>query len=216
MDDHKKLIAQLREDFTKGSLSETDVHKDPSVQFDLWLKQAVDSNVPEAHAVHLATVSEQGKPSGRIVYLREYEDHHFWFYTNYSSKKAKELIAKPFASLTFFWPELERQIRIEGPVEKASDTYSDNYFNARPYLSKIGAWASHQSHKLNTREELQIRVEELKKELSPETIQRPQFWGGYYLKATYYEFWQGRKSRLHDRICYELKNNAWETFRIAP
>jgi pyridoxamine 5'-phosphate oxidase len=216
MDDHKKHIARLREDFTKGSLSEADIHKDPSVQFDLWLKQAVDSNVPEAHAVHLATVSEQGKPSGRIVYLREYENHQFWFYTNYSSKKARELKAKPFASLTFFWPELERQIRIEGMVVKASDTYSDNYFNARPYLSKIGAWASPQSHRLNNREELQKRVEDLEKELSPDTIQRPEFWGGYYLKASYYEFWQGRKSRLHDRICYELKNNAWETFRLAP
>lgn len=216
MDDPKKHIAQLREDFTKGTLSEGDIHENPSVQFENWLKQALDSKVPEAHAMHLATVSALGKPSGRIVYLREYHNHQFWFYTNFNSKKANEMEINPFVSLTFFWPELERQIRLEGKVEKANDSYSDAYFNARPYESKLGAWASNQSQRLNKREDLQTRIDAIKKEMSPETIKRPDFWGGYFLKATYYEFWQGRKSRLHDRLCYELINNTWETYRLAP
>lgn len=216
MDDHKKYIAKLREDFTLGSLNESEVHKDPFFQFELWMKQAIDTKVPEPHAMHLSTVSEQGKPSGRIVYLREFDDHQFWFYTNYTSKKAQELKSNPFASLTFFWPELERQIRIEGSVEKAADHYSDAYFNARPFESKIGAWASAQSSALKNREELETRVQALKNSQSPETIQRPDFWGGYILKANYYEFWQGRKSRLHDRICYDLQMNTWQINRLAP
>lgn len=216
MDNHKKNFSQLREDFTKGTLSESDVHKNPFLQFHHWLQEASASDIPEVQAMHLTTVTKEGKPSGRIVYLREYENNNFWFYTNYTSKKASELAVNPFAALTFFWPELERQIRIEGSVVRASEAYSDAYFNARPYESKIGAWASNQSQKLSHREELENRVELLKKELRPETIKRPAFWGGYLLQANYYEFWQGRESRLHDRICYELKNSDWEISRLAP
>lgn len=211
-----KHISQLREDFIKGSLSENDVSKSPFIQFEHWFKEAVESKIPEVQAMNLASVSEQGRPSSRIVYLREFEADQFWFYTNYQSRKANELDVNPFASLTFFWPELERQIRIEGSIEKASEAYSDAYFNARPYASKIGAWASEQSHKLSSRAELEKRVEHLKKEMPPESIKRPNFWGGYILKANYYEFWQGRKSRLHDRICYTLNNDNWESSRLAP
>jgi pyridoxamine 5'-phosphate oxidase len=216
MDDLRSHIVKLREDFTKGTLSETDVNKKPDLQFELWLQQAVDSKIEEFQACNLSTVSPQGKPSSRIVYLREFQNNDFFFYTNYNSLKAQHLANNPNAYLTFFWPQLERQIRIEGVVEKSTVAMADAYYNNRPYESKIGTWASAQSKQLNSREELENKVEELKKQFTPETIKRPDFWGGYVLKANYYEFWQGRKSRLHDRICYELINNEWKTKRIAP
>lgn len=216
MDKLQEHIARLREDFMSGTLVETDVNRDPGLQFNTWLQQAVDANVPEVQAMALATVSNESIPSSRMVYLREFEKNTFSFYTNYNSKKARDLDKNPFAALTFFWPDLERQIRIEGPVEKASAKQSDAYYNARPYDSKIGAWASNQSHLLASREELERRVEELKQTFTPETIKRPEFWGGFILKANYYEFWQGRKSRLHDRITYRLNNNNWIISRIAP
>jgi len=199
-----------------GTLDEKDVDKDPSQQFKLWLQQAVESRIFEVQAMTLASVSSDGKPSSRIVYLREFDNNKYTFYTNYNSRKSKELIKNPFASVTFFWKELERQIRIEGTVEKASAEQSDAYYNARPYDSKIGAWASEQSNKLSSRKELEDKVEKLKAQFPPETIKRPDFWGGFVLNANYYEFWQGRQSRLHDRIAYELKNNTWNISRLAP
>ncbi len=216
MDDLHKYISKLREDFTNGTLNEEDVNPDPFAQFEKWLQQAVDSKIHEVQAMHLSTVSPENKPSSRIVYLREFENNTFSFYTNYNSKKAQELFKNPNAAFTFFWPELERQIRIEGIVEKASNLQSDTYYDQRPYESKIGAWASEQSHLLSSRDELEKKVEQLKKQYSPQTIERPAFWGGLILKANYYEFWQGRKSRLHDRICYELENNTWKIKRLAP
>ena len=216
MDDLKNHISKLREDFTKGTLSEADVTTDPFFQFTLWLQQAVDAKIPEVQAANLATVSSEGKPSSRIVYLREFEKNNLSFYTNYKSKKAKDLEQNPNVCLTFFWPELERQVRIEGMVEKASTTQSDAYFDARPYDSKVGAWSSEQSQPLFSRGELELKIEEIKKLYSPENIKRPDFWGGYVLKAESYEFWQGRKSRLHDRILYTLQNNNWLISRLAP
>lgn len=200
----------------KGTLSETDAAPDPFVQFTIWLQQAMDAKVPEVQAMNLATVSESGRPSSRIVYLREFENNRFSFYTNYNSKKAAELNKNPYACLTFFWPELERQVRIEGRVEKASAAQSDAYYNARPYESKAGAWASEQSHVLRSRSALESKLEDIKKQYSPESIRRPDFWGGFVLKADYYEFWQGRKSRLHDRIRYELNNSSWKISRLSP
>lgn len=216
MDDLRNHIIKLREDFTKGTLNETDVASEPFIQFSIWLQQAVESKIPEVQAMNLATVSENGRPSSRIVYLREFENNHFSFYTNYNSRKGKEIQKNPNAALTFFWPELERQIRIEGKVQKASSEQSDAYFNNRPYDSKIGAWASEQSNALSSRKELERRLDDLKNRFSPETIKRPEFWGGFILNANYYEFWQGRKSRLHDRICYELKNEKWSIERLSP
>ncbi len=216
MGDLKDHITHLREDFMKGVLSEKEVSRDPFIQFTTWLQQAVEANIQEVQAMHLATVSPGGKPSARIVYLREFEDNQFWFYTNYDSRKSADLKHNPHVAITFFWPELERQIRIEGTVKPASEERSDAYYNARPYESKIGAWASPQSHVLASRTELEEKVEALKKQMSPESIQRPAFWGGFVLTANYYEFWQGRKSRLHDRICYTLKNNSWLISRVAP
>lgn len=216
MDKLERYIEQLREDFTSGAFSEKEANENPFNQFHQWLQQAVDAKVAEVQAMHLTTVSQDNKPSSRIVYLREFENNQFWFYTNYNSRKAQHLQHNPNASLTFFWPELERQIRIEGTIQKATAEQSDAYFNSRPYESKIGAWASQQSHLLKSREELEKKVEELQKQFTPETIKRPEHWGGYVLTANYYEFWQGRKSRLHDRICYELKNNKWNISRMFP
>jgi len=216
MDDLRAQIIKLREDFTKGTLSESDVHSSPALQFEKWLAQAVESNVPEVQAMTLATVSEDGKPASRIVYLREFEHNQFWFYGNYNSKKAKHMEKNPGISLSFFWPELQRQIRIEGTVTKCHPSNSDAYFNNRPFESKLGSWASNQSGEIASREELINKVEELKKQFTPETIKRPDFWGGWILQANYYEFWQGRKSRLHDRIVYVLENNNWKIKRLAP
>ncbi|MDO9000420.1 pyridoxamine 5'-phosphate oxidase [Sediminibacterium sp.] len=216
MQDLKNHITKLREDFTKGTLSESDVNKNPDIQFEKWLQQAVDSKVDEVQAMTLCTVSQEGKPSSRIVYLREFQNNSYFFYTNYNSKKAKQLLKNPNASISFFWPQLERQIIIEGTVEKGTAEQADAYYNNRPYDSKVGTWASNQSQKLVSRNELENKVEEIKKQFSPESIKRPDFWGGFVLKANYYEFWQGRKSRLHDRICYETINNEWIINRIAP
>ena len=216
MENLRELITKLREDFTKGSLSELEVNKNPDIQFEIWLQQAVDSKIEEFQAMTLSTVSPEMKPSSRIVYLREFKNNDFFFYTNYNSKKSLHLSKNPNASISFFWPSLERQIIIEGVVEKSTPEQADNYYNNRPYESKIGTWASNQSQQLTSREELENKVEELKKQFTPEAIKRPDFWGGYVLKANYYEFWQGRKSRLHDRICYELVNNEWKIKRISP
>jgi len=216
MDKLRETIIKLREDFTKGTLNESDVAKNPAQQFEKWLQQAVEAKVPEVQAMTLATVSPDGKPSARIVYLREFEHNQFWFYGNYESRKAKHMEANPNISLSFFWPELERQIRIEGSVIKCHPNNSDTYFNNRPFESKLGSWASNQSGVISSRDELIQKVEELKNKFSPETIHRPDFWGGWILQATYYEFWQGRKSRLHDRIVYELENNVWQVKRLAP
>jgi pyridoxamine 5'-phosphate oxidase len=215
-DDLKAHIKKLREEFILGALNERELDADPAGQFKLWLQQAVESRVTEVQAMDLSTVSEQGKPSSRIVYMREFDRNSYWFYTNYNSKKAKDLEVNPNASACFFWKELERQVRIEGQVIKASATESDAYFNLRPYDSKIGAWASHQSHELLSREALEANVELLKKKYTPETIHRPPFWGGLVLKANYYEFWQGRKSRLHDRISYTLTDGQWKITRLSP
>lgn len=216
MDKLERYIEQLREDFISGSFSEKEAHENPFNQFHQWLQQAVDAKVTEVQAMNLTTVSNENKPSSRIVYLREFENNQFWFYTNYNSRKAQDLQHNPHASLAFFWSELERQIRIEGTITKATPEQSDAYFNSRPYESKIGAWASQQSHLLKSREDLEEKINQLQKQFTPETIKRPEHWGGFVLTANYYEFWQGRQSRLHDRISYELKNNKWNIARMFP
>ena len=210
-------ISQLREDFMKGELSEIHLKKAPDLQFEQWMSDAIEAKVNEVAACNLATVNSNHKPSSRIVYLREFGNNEFYFYTNYDSRKAAEIADNPFVCLTFFWPELERQIRIEGIVVKKAETEkSDAYFNARPQDSKIGAWSSPQSRVLKNREELQGFIEQNKKKFEDQEIPRPEFWGGYIIKATYYEFWQGRKNRLHDRIRFSLENENWKIERLAP
>jgi len=210
-------ISQLREDFTKGELLENTVKTLPDLQFEKWMQEAIDAKVNEVPACNLATVSKDLKPSARIIYLREFDNNQFYFYTNYESRKANNIETNQFVCLTFFWPELERQIRIEGFVlKKAEAEKSDAYFNARPQDSKIGAWSSPQSKVLKGREELNQFIEQNKTKFENKEIPRPEFWGGYIIQATYYEFWQGRKNRLHDRITYTLENNNWKIERLAP
>lgn len=210
-------ISKLREDFMKGELSENNLLKTPDLQFEHWMKDAIEAKVNEVHACNLATVNTDNKPSARIVYLREFSNNEFYFYTNYDSRKANNISENPNVCLTFFWPELERQIRIEGVITKKAETEkSDSYFNARPLDSKIGAWSSPQSRVLKNREELNSFIEANKEKFKGQEIPRPDFWGGYIIKATYYEFWQGRKNRLHDRIAFTLENNHWKIERLAP
>jgi pyridoxamine 5'-phosphate oxidase len=212
----RQHIQKLREDFSKGTLGENDALQDPGEQFRVWMQQAVEAQIIELQAMTLATVSAEGRPSSRVVYLREFGDNTYTFYTNYGSKKAKELAANPNAALTFFWPHLERQIRIEGEVKKSGDAASDAYFLNRPYESQVGAWASPQSGELASREELEKKVQLMKEKIPQGSMSRPAFWGGLTLTATYYEFWQGRKSRLHDRLSYHLEDNRWRIRRLAP
>lgn len=210
-------ISQLREDFMKGELSENNLNKTPDLQFEQWMKDAIDAKVNEVPACNLATVDKNNKPSARIIYLREFSNNEFYFYTNYDSRKGQQIAENPNVCLTFFWPELERQIRIEGVItQKAETEKSDAYFNARPQDSKIGAWSSPQSRVLNNREELNTFIEGNTTKFNNQEIPRPEFWGGYIIKANYYEFWQGRKNRLHDRIAFTLENGNWKIERLAP
>ena len=217
MEDSDKSVYNIRHDFEKSSLNENEAEQFPALQFEKWMNDAINSTIPEVMAMTLSTVNKEGKPSGRILYLREYGNDNYAFFTNYQSRKANDLIHNPNACLTFFWREMERQIRIEGTVEFHSKEASDNYFYSRPHYSKIGAWSSPQSSVLKNREELENLVTEFDKRYATEDVPRPVYWGGYTLKANYYEFWQGRKSRLHDRIAYTLTdNNNWKIERLAP
>ena len=209
--------ADIRRDYKLQTLSEKDVAEHPIRQFDKWWEQAINSNIDEVNAMTLATVSKDGQPSARIVLLKGYDDNGFVFFTNYNSRKGHELQDNNKACLVFFWKELERQIRIEGSIQKISSIDSDAYFASRPALSKIGAWASPQSETVPSRTYLEERLNEMEKNFNGKEIQRPEHWGGYSLQPNYIEFWQGREGRLHDRICYNLNNEGkWSTGRLAP
>ncbi|MGZ3895015.1 MAG: pyridoxamine 5'-phosphate oxidase [Bacteroidia bacterium] len=205
----------LRHDFLKASFNEKDANNDPFKQFVKWYGEAVESGMHEANAMTLSTATKKGRPSARIVFLRGYEKHGFVFFTNYGSKKGNDLKENPYASLSFYWPALERQVRIEGKVVKAPEKISDAYFAGRPRNSRIGAWASPQSKAIKGRKELEDLLSEFEVKFKEE-VPRPKSWGGYILQANYYEFWQGRQSRLHDRICYEMKGKKWVKKRLAP
>lgn len=210
-----EFTKNLRHDFLKASFNEKDANNNPFKQFENWYGQAVESKLFEPNALTLSTASKKGRPSSRIVFLRGFEKHGFVFFTNYSSRKGDELKENPYASILFYWPELERQVRIEGRVVKAPAAVSDAYFANRPRNNRVGAWASPQSKVLKNRAVLETLVSEFVVKFKEE-IPRPKNWGGYVLQATYYEFWQGRESRLHDRICYQLKNKKWLKERLAP
>ncbi len=200
-----------------ASLSETDVAPDPFAQFEQWMQQALNSELPEPTAMTLATATPDGRPSARIVLLKGFDASGFVFYTNYESRKGIELEQNPQATLLFFWPELERQVRIEGRVERISAEESTAYFQSRPKESQLGAWASPQSRVIAGREVVEQRYQELSAQFKhDETLPLPPFWGGYRLVPTYFEFWQGRPSRLHDRICYTLNQGNWTIARLAP
>lgn len=209
-------ISSLRKDYKLKSLEESRVQHQPLSQFEVWFNEALKANVLEANAMVISTCSSSGRPSSRIVLLKEIDDHGFVFFTNYSSKKASELAENPYASLTFFWPELERQVRIEGKVSKISIQESEEYYNSRPRESRIGAWSSAQSSKIKNREELENAFNEFSAKFKDKEIPKPDFWGGYRLKPDYLEFWQGRPSRMHDRISYEKEGENWKIYRLSP
>lgn len=211
-------IADLRKEYTMNGLSEQEVADQPLAQFRQWFEAALDAGVPEPNAMHLSTVGEHNRPSSRIVLIKELEDNGIVFYTNYHGRKGRDLAVNPFASLTFFWAELERQVRIEGKVEKVSDAESDEYFASRPRGSQIGAWVSHQSEYLPTREILDEKQEAYEAQFADGPVPRPPHWGGYRLVPDRVEFWQGRPSRLHDRVVYALDeiNGSWSIGRLSP
>ncbi|MEX0635853.1 MAG: pyridoxamine 5'-phosphate oxidase [Ferruginibacter sp.] len=210
-------IADIRRDYQKESLSETDVKSNPFLQFDTWWSEALNSEIDEVNAMTLATASTDGKPSARIVLLKGYDPQGFVFFSNYHSHKGIEIEKNPFCSLVFFWKELERQIRIEGGVRRISAQESDAYFYSRPATSRIGAWASPQSKVIPSRNVLDENVIELEKSFADKEIERPPHWGGYIVEPNLIEFWQGRPSRLHDRIQYRLTNEtSWTIERLAP
>lgn len=210
-------IADIRKVYQLQSLLEKDVNADPIKQFETWWQQAIESKIEEPNAMTLATCNDEGKPSARIVLLKGIKKNGFIFFTNYQSRKAKEIEKNSFVSLLFFWKELERQVRIEGKIKKVSDTESDEYFFSRPRESRIGAWSSPQSAVIENREFLQKNVEKYNLEFGTENIPRPDFWGGYLVEPDSIEFWQGRPGRLHDRLQYSLsENNDWNMKRLAP
>jgi len=212
-----KDIAAIREDYTKGILSEAEVQSDPLAQFKIWFSQAMDARVLEPNAMVLSTISENKFPSSRIVLLKDLQQNGLSFFTNYQSQKGNDLAYCNRASVLFFWPELQRQVRIEGYVDKLSATDSDEYFISRPRGSRIGAWSSPQSAVIPDRNFLDEKVERFTTDFKDnEEVPRPDFWGGYRVNPIKFEFWQGRISRLHDRIQYTLENEKWVINRLAP
>lgn len=208
-------IADIRQKYEKFELLEMSLASTPTEQFTLWFSDALKADVPEPNAMTLATTALNGRPAARIVLLKGFDEKGFVFFTNYQSRKGQELAANPVASLLFFWPQLERQVRLEGRIEKITAEESDIYYQSRPLGSRIGAWVSPQSQPI-TRAELEARTVELTATLGAHPA-RPEHWGGYRLVADYAEFWQGRPSRLHDRIAFQLDAaGAWSHLRLAP
>ena len=208
-------LADLRKTYSQGSLSEEDIAQNPILQFQSWFEQASTAKCPEPHAMTLATISSNGLPSARIVLLKGITEDSFIFYTNYTSQKGHEIASNPNVALLFFWHELERQVRIEGIASQLDSSRSDAYFHSRPIESRIGAWASPQSQVIPNRDFL-VTQEDQFKELYGNNPPRPPHWGGYEVKANKIEFWQGRPSRLHDRIAFSLHENSWHMSRLAP
>jgi pyridoxamine 5'-phosphate oxidase len=210
-------IATIRKIYQLQSLLEKEVDANPLKQFETWWQQAIESRIEEPNAMTLATCTASGKPSARIVLLKGVTENGFIFFTNYTSRKGKEIEENPFVSLLFFWKEMERQVRIEGSIQKITAAASDDYFCTRPRASRIGAWCSPQSTVIENREFLQNNVEKYNTQFGDENIPRPGFWGGYIVEPNRIEFWQGRPGRLHDRLQYSLtENKLWNIERLAP
>lgn len=207
-------IADIRKQYSKSVLNEDALATTPLEQFSKWFDEALRADVMEPNAMVLATVGADGCPAARIVLLKGLDERGLVFFTNYESRKGRELTAHPLASLLFFWPELERQVRLEGSIEKIAASESDVYYNGRPLGSRIGAWVSPQSQPI-TRKELEQRLKDFTESLG-DNPSRPPHWGGYRLRPQRVEFWQGRPSRLHDRLRYQLENDHWTIERLAP
>ncbi len=210
-------IADLRREYTRQGLLKQDVDPDPFRQFHRWFEQALAAELPEPNAMTIASATPDGRPSARMVLLKNLDDQGFVFYTNYESHKGQELLANPWASLVFWWAELERQVRVEGRVEQVSAAESDAYFHSRPRSSQLGAWASNQSRIVGDRTDLEQRLAELETQYGEDQlIPRPPHWGGFRVVPEVIEFWQGRPNRLHDRIVYRHKAGDWTLARLAP
>lgn len=212
-----KTISDLRKDYTLQDLSESEIDPNPFIQFKIWFDQALAAQLPEPNAMTIATATPDGSPSARMVLLKDFDERGFVFFTNYNSRKGQELAANPRASLVFWWAELERQVRILGTVEKISSAESDGYFEMRPANSRLGAWASNQSEVIASREFLEQRLQEWKSQYANQEVPRPPHWGGLRVIPTEIEFWQGRSSRLHDRLLYtRLDDGGWKIERLSP
>lgn len=209
-------IYALRSEYESTRLDKATASRNPFEQFEIWLAEAIAAEVDEPNAMVLSTATAQGKPSGRVVLLRGFDRKGFVFYTNYDSHKAEEIAENPRASLVFFWSKLQRQIRIEGEVSRASRRLSEAYFETRPRESQIGAWASAQSRAIRNRGELEKQIAEIEKRFAGKEVPCPDFWGGFVVKPNLFEFWQGGKSRLHDRLRYIKTKSAWKIERLCP
>jgi pyridoxamine 5'-phosphate oxidase len=210
-------IADLRKEYTKASLDVSNVSDDPIIQFNKWFQEAIQAEVPEPNAMILATVNAEGRPSARVMLLKGVENNKFLFFTNYQSDKGKALENNAACALTFFWPQLERQIRIEGVVNRIDEKRSEVYFQSRPRLSQIGAWASPQSTMIPNREILEERFRQMEQKFAgQEVLPKPKQWGGFEVEPLKIEFWQGRASRLHDRILFTFVDGTWKINRLSP
>ena len=211
-----KKTSNIRDDFSKSSIDFKLITKSPFKLFENWFEMALNSDKENAISFVLSTISKENKPSSRVVYLREFNDEGFIFYTNYDSDKAKDIKYNNFVSANFFWQKLEKQVRISGIARKIAPQKSDMYFNGRPRNSQLGAWASNQSSAINIDEDFLSKINDLDKKYTKSQVPRPKNWGGYQIIPDRIEFWQGRPSRLHDRLLYLLNDNIWTTQRLSP
>lgn len=209
-------LSRMRHEYQAGSLNETEMASNPLDEFRVWLETAIAAGLPEPNAMIVASATSDGKPSARVVLLKELNDKGFVFYTNYTSRKGRELLANPFTAAVFDWHDIERQVRIEGIVEKVQDEESDTYFGLRPNDAKIGAWASPQSRVVRGRSALEELQKKYTAQFAGREVTRPPHWGGFLIRPTMIEFWQGRPNRMHDRMAYYKVEKGWDMRRLAP